>query len=77
MTDPHDKPLPARLAEALGDAYTIEGEPIEVGSEGLDAAGYDLLALLTGSEGLLAVITALVVWGAITGPLLVAAIGRA
>ena len=26
MTDPHDKPLPARLAEALGDAYTIEGE---------------------------------------------------
>src|SRR5512147_1387187 len=26
MTDPADKPLPARLAEALGDAYTIEGE---------------------------------------------------
>jgi eukaryotic-like serine/threonine-protein kinase len=26
MTDPADKPLAARLAEALGDAYTIEGE---------------------------------------------------
>jgi len=38
-------------------AYTIEGELLEIGSDGLDAAGYDLLALLTGSEGLLAVIT--------------------
>jgi tRNA A-37 threonylcarbamoyl transferase component Bud32 len=26
MTDPAAKPLPARLGEALGDAYTIEGE---------------------------------------------------
>jgi serine/threonine-protein kinase len=26
MTDSGNKPLPARLAEALGDAYTIEGE---------------------------------------------------
>jgi serine/threonine-protein kinase len=26
MTDPADKPLPARLAEALGEAYTLEGE---------------------------------------------------
>jgi tRNA A-37 threonylcarbamoyl transferase component Bud32 len=26
MTDPGSKPLPVRLAEALGDAYTIEGE---------------------------------------------------
>ena len=26
MTDPADKPLAARLSEALGDAYTIEGE---------------------------------------------------
>jgi hypothetical protein len=26
MPDPADKPLPARLSEALGDAYTIEGE---------------------------------------------------
>ena len=38
-------------------AYTVEGEFIEIGSDSLDAAGYDLLALLTGSEGLLAVIT--------------------
>ena len=38
-------------------AYTIEGEFIEIGGDSLDAAGYDLLALLTGSEGLLAVIT--------------------
>ncbi len=38
-------------------AWTIEGDLIEIGSDGLDAAGYDLLALLTGSEGLLAVIT--------------------
>ena len=38
-------------------AWTIEGELIEIGGDGLDAAGYDLLALLTGSEGLLAVIT--------------------
>jgi glycolate oxidase len=37
--------------------YTIEGELLEIGGDGLDAAGYDLLALLTGSEGLLAVIT--------------------
>jgi eukaryotic-like serine/threonine-protein kinase len=26
MTDPTDKPLPARLAQALGNAYTLEGE---------------------------------------------------
>jgi hypothetical protein len=26
MSDPADRPLPARLADALGDAYTIEGE---------------------------------------------------
>jgi len=38
-------------------AYTIDGELLEIGADGLDAAGYDLLALLTGSEGLLAVIT--------------------
>jgi glycolate oxidase len=38
-------------------AYNIEGELLEIGGNGLDAAGYDLLALLTGSEGLLAVIT--------------------
>jgi glycolate oxidase len=37
-------------------AITIEGDAIDVGSEALDAPGYDLLALMTGSEGLLAVI---------------------
>ncbi|MFO7602645.1 MAG: FAD-linked oxidase C-terminal domain-containing protein [Gammaproteobacteria bacterium] len=34
----------------------IDGELIEIGTQGLDAPGYDLLALLTGSEGMLAVI---------------------
>jgi len=38
-------------------AITIEGDLVEIGSEGLDSAGYDLLALLTGSEGMLAVVT--------------------
>src|SRR6185295_11035017 len=36
---------------------TIEGEMLEIGSDALDAAGYDLLALMTGSEGLLGVVT--------------------
>jgi glycolate oxidase len=36
---------------------TIEGEIVEFGNAALDAAGYDLLALLNGSEGLLAMIT--------------------
>ena len=36
---------------------TIEGEVLEIGSGAPDAPGYDLLALLTGSEGLLAVVT--------------------
>src|SRR4051812_32759522 len=36
---------------------TIDGELLELGSEGLDAPGYDLMALLTGSEGLLGVVT--------------------
>src|SRR6185369_11575609 len=34
---------------------TIEGDIVEIGSEALDSAGYDLLALMTGSEGLLGV----------------------
>jgi glycolate oxidase len=38
-------------------AVTIEGEVLEAGGDALDAPGYDLLALLIGSEGLLAVIT--------------------
>jgi glycolate oxidase len=36
---------------------TIEGEILEIGGEALDAAGYDLLALMTGSEGMLGVVT--------------------
>jgi glycolate oxidase len=35
---------------------TVEGELLVIGSEALDSAGYDLLALLTGSEGMLGVI---------------------
>ena len=36
---------------------TMEGDIVEIGAEALDAAGYDLLALMTGSEGLLGVVT--------------------
>ncbi|MDH4188653.1 MAG: FAD-binding protein [Betaproteobacteria bacterium] len=35
--------------------YTVEGEPIQFGSEALDSPGLDLLALMIGSEGMLAV----------------------
>ncbi len=35
----------------------VEGEELTVGNGGLDACGFELLALLTASEGLLAVIT--------------------
>jgi glycolate oxidase len=38
-------------------AVLMTGEVVEFGNEALDAPGYDLLALITGSEGLLAVIT--------------------
>jgi glycolate oxidase len=41
--------------------YTMDGEPLEAGSEALDAPGLDLLALLIGSEGLLAVATEITV----------------
>ena len=37
--------------------FTIDGEPVEFGSDALDTAGYDLLAVLIGSEGMLAVTT--------------------
>ncbi|MEC7816759.1 MAG: FAD-linked oxidase C-terminal domain-containing protein [Pseudomonadota bacterium] len=36
---------------------TSEGELVTVGSDGLDSCGMDLLALVTGSEGLLGVVT--------------------
>ena len=36
---------------------TMDGEILELGCEALDSPGYDLLALLTGSEGLLGVLT--------------------
>jgi len=37
--------------------YTIEGEPVELGSSALDTPGLDLLAVTVGSEGLLLVVT--------------------
>ncbi len=37
--------------------FTVEGEAVEFGSEALDAAGLDLMGVLVGSEGMLAVIT--------------------
>ncbi|MBL8448014.1 MAG: FAD-binding protein, partial [Zoogloeaceae bacterium] len=36
---------------------SIDGEIVDFGSEALDSPGYDLLALITGSEGMLAVVT--------------------
>ena len=39
------------------EIMTIDGEQLTIGSQALDAPGYDLLALLTGSEGLLAITT--------------------
>lgn len=40
---------------------TTEGELVVIGSEALDSAGYDLLAVITGSEGMLGVIVEVVV----------------
>jgi len=41
--------------------FTMDGEPLDLGSEALDAPGLDLLALMVGSEGLLAVATEITV----------------
>ncbi len=43
------------------EMLTVEGDKLVIGSEGLDSAGMDLLALITGSEGLLGVITEITV----------------
>lgn len=37
--------------------FTMEGEPVEFGSEAFDAPGLDLMALMVGSEGMLAIVT--------------------
>src|SRR5439155_481140 len=42
-------------------AITVEGEVVEFGSEALDSPGLDLLALMIGSEGMLAVATEITV----------------
>jgi len=39
----------------------IDGEPFEVGADALDSPGLDLLALMTGSEGMLAIIVEITV----------------
>ena len=38
------------------ELLTVAGERVSIGSAGLDTPGYDLLALMTGSEGLLGVV---------------------
>jgi glycolate oxidase len=37
--------------------FMVDGEPVEFGSQALDAAGLDLLSIIVGSEGMLAVTT--------------------
>jgi glycolate oxidase len=37
--------------------FAADGSPVQFGSDALDAAGYDLLAAVVGSEGMLAVLT--------------------
>jgi len=41
--------------------FTMDGEPIEFGSEALDVPGLDLMSVMVGSEGMLAVITEVLV----------------
>jgi glycolate oxidase len=43
------------------EVITMHGEHLTIGSEALDSPGYDLLALMTGSEGLLGIITEITV----------------
>jgi glycolate oxidase len=37
--------------------FTVEGDPIEFGGDALDSPGYDLLSVVIGSEGMLAITT--------------------
>jgi glycolate oxidase len=37
--------------------FTVEGEPVEFGSDALDSPGYELLGVVVGSEGMLAIAT--------------------
>jgi len=39
------------------DMVTLDGDVLTLGSDSLDAPGFDLMALMTGSEGLLGVVT--------------------
>ena len=41
--------------------FTMQGEAVEFGADALDAAGYDLLSVVIGSEGMLAVATEITV----------------
>ena len=43
------------------DIITMAGEQLTIGSDALDSPGYDLLALMTGSEGMLGIITGVTV----------------
>ncbi|MEM7170905.1 MAG: FAD-linked oxidase C-terminal domain-containing protein [Pseudomonadota bacterium] len=43
------------------EMVTIDGEILRIGGKQMDSAGYDLLGLLTGSEGLLGVVTEIIV----------------
>lgn len=40
---------------------TIEGDMLEIGADALDSPGFDLLALMTGSEGMLGIVTEITV----------------
>ncbi|QXH44369.1 glycolate oxidase subunit GlcD [Pseudomonas xanthosomatis] len=39
------------------EILTVEGEPLTLGADALDCPGFDLLALFTGSEGMLGIVT--------------------
>jgi glycolate oxidase len=43
------------------EVVTAEGDLLSIGSEALDAPGYDLMALMTGSEGLLGIVVEITV----------------